>query len=366
MFRKITKVRDRQTAGGGGGGQRDGQAVGGQRDGQSGILGSPGYDIGGEGYSDQEEEEKLMERGHPILVRTLPSEKNLALKLLKYFGSNSKSGGGECDVTRVDGQTYCAIFHNQDDQRRVLGRDHIIEITVPVTVHDIGRGDVARIRQLSGDEERMKMLQQLAVRIPTISRSGSSAATQKVEEPDTCPICQCEIEDKVLLEKCKHAYCRDCLKRAAAHKPVCAICGVPYGTVIGDQPDGTMNVNTNKCTSLPGYPGWGTIEIYYNIPSGIQKENHPRPGRRFSGTSRTAYLPDNQEGKDVLRLLRRAFDQRLIFTVGDSRTTGASDTVTWNDIHHKTSMTGGPQGFGYPDPDYLTRVRDELRAKGIE
>ncbi|XP_040214276.1 E3 ubiquitin-protein ligase DTX3L-like [Rana temporaria] len=287
-----------------------------------GVLGKPGYDIGEEGYPDQEEEEKFMDRGHPILVRTLPSEKNLSLKLMRYFGSNSKSGGGECEVTRVDGQTYCAVFQNQDDPRRVLGRgNHVIEVTVPVTVHDIGREDLARIRQLSGDEERLKMLHRLAVRIPRISRSASSvekmdtgrssamdtdrssamdtgrssamytdrssamdtgrssamdtdrssANTQKVEEPDLCPICLCEPEDKVILEKCKHAYCKECLRRATAKKPVCAICGDAYGTVTGDQPDGTMSVHTSKYQHLPGYPGCGIIEITYDIPSGTQQ-----------------------------------------------------------------------------------------------
>ncbi|XP_040214273.1 E3 ubiquitin-protein ligase DTX3L-like isoform X2 [Rana temporaria] len=196
--------------------------------------------------------------------------------------------------------------------------------------------------------------------------SSSSAATKKEEEPDKCPICLCEMKDKVILEKCKHAYCKDCLKQLMAHKPVCAICGVSYGTVTGDQPDGTMNVNTRKYQHLPGYSGCGTIEIIYDIPSGIQKENHPRPGRSFSGARRTAYLPDNKEGNEILLLLKRAFDQRLIFTVGDSRTSGATDTVTWNDVHHKTSTSGGPQSFGYPDPDYLNRVRDELKAKGVE
>ncbi|XP_077305891.1 E3 ubiquitin-protein ligase DTX3L-like isoform X2 [Lithobates pipiens] len=195
--------------------------------------------------------------------------------------------------------------------------------------------------------------------------SRSSAAAQKAEEPDTCPICQCEIEDKVILEKCKHAYCRGCLKELTARKPVCAICGDSYGKVTGDQPDGTMR-DTRRDFSLPGYPGCGTIEINYNIPGGTQKENHPSPGRHFSGASRTAFLPDNQEGREILRLLRRAFDQKLIFTVGESRTSGLTDTVTWNDVHHKTNISGGPTNFGYPDPDYLKRVRDELKAKGIE
>lgn len=68
----------------------------------------------------------------------------------------------------------------------------------------------------------------------------------------------------------------------------------------------------------------------------------------------------------MLKLLMRAFDQKLIFTVGTSRTTGTDDCVTWNDIHHKTNIDGGAQGFGYPDPDYLSRVKNELKAKGIE
>ncbi|XP_040214283.1 uncharacterized protein LOC120944314 [Rana temporaria] len=161
-----------------------------------GVLGKPGYDIGEEGFPDQEEEEKFMDRGHPILVRTLPSEKNLSLKLMRYFGSNSKSGGGECEVTRVDGQTYCAVFQNQDDQRRVLGRgNHVIEVTVPVTVHDIGRGDLARIRQLSGDEERLKALQRLAV----------SAENSASRLPDQLS------QVKTFLEKADH--------KPADHKP---------------------------------------------------------------------------------------------------------------------------------------------------
>lgn len=73
-----------------------------------------------------------------------------------------------------------------------------------------------------------------------------------------------------------------------------------------------------------------------------KQTNHPNPGRSYPPTSRTAYLPDNKEGQEILQLLRRAFNQKLIFTVGQSHTTGAQDVITWNDIHHKTSMSGGP------------------------
>ncbi|XP_052425156.1 E3 ubiquitin-protein ligase DTX3L [Carassius gibelio] len=147
--------------------------------------------------------------------------------------------------------------------------------------------------------------------------------------------------------------------------PICPVCKEFFGKMEGNQPDGTMKVMKNRL-SLPGYPDCGTIEIHYDIPSGIQMKKHPNPGQYFPGARRHAYLPDNREGREVLSLLQRAFDQKLIFTVGTSTTSGLKNAVTWNDIHHKTNTHGGPLNYGYPDPDYLRRVKDELKAKGIE
>ncbi|XP_032362862.1 probable E3 ubiquitin-protein ligase DTX3 [Etheostoma spectabile] len=73
---------------------------------------------------------------------------------------------------------------------------------------------------------------------------------------------------------------------------------------------------------------------------------HPHPGVRYSSTSRTALLPASEEGEKVLKLLRKAFDRRLTFTIGRSVTPGLNNVITWNDIHHKTNMDGGPQCFG--------------------
>lgn len=52
---------------------------------------------------------------------------------------------------------------------------------------------------------------------------------------------------------------------------------------------------------------------------------------RFKGITHTAYLPDTQEGRNVLLLLKRAFDARLVFTVGRNQ-------IIWNGIDHKTCM----------------------------
>ncbi len=117
-----------------------------------------------------------------------------------------------------------------------------------------------------------------------------------------------------------------------------------YGPLFGNQPHGNM-FDSFHSTSLPGFGSCGTIVISYRFQSGTQGLDHPNPGKPYMGTSRTAYLPDNQEGRKVLKLLRKAFEQKLTFTIGRSTTRGRDDFVTWNDIHHKTSRTGGPTRY---------------------
>ena len=60
-----------------------------------------------------------------------------------------------------------------------------------------------------------------------------------------------------------------------------------------------------------------------------------------------------------------AWERRLIFTIGTSNTTGESDTVLWNEIHHKTEFGSNLTGHGYPDASYLDNVLAELTAQGV-
>jgi deltex-like protein len=101
-------------------------------------------------------------------------------------------------------------------------------------------------------------------------------------------------------------------------------------------------------TALPGFesasngPTQGpTIEITYIFPSGLQGPLNPNPNQPYTGTTRKAYLPNNREGREILDLLKRAFHDQHIFTIGRSSTTGQDNVVTWNDIHHKTNYSGG-------------------------
>lgn len=188
-------------------------------------------------------------------------------------------------------------------------------------------------------------------------------------EDERCSICLCDFEsrdegDIIRLGKCEdHYYHIECIEncRGGGSYIKCPICGIIYGVITGDMPPGSMSYITYSPGQLPlsGYERIGTIEINYHFRSG-------RCGAiNYRGTSRTAYLPHNNEGIEVLRLLILAFKRKLTFTIGTSVTTGRHNCVIWNGIHHKTSVTGGSSCFGYPDKTYLFRVREELAAKGI-
>ena len=75
----------------------------------------------------------------------------------------------------------------------------------------------------------------------------------------------------------------------------------------------------------------------------LLQTDHPKPGAQYQGITRTAFLPDNMEGREICALLKVAFERRLVFTIGTSRTTGREGVITWNDIHHKTDLRPNTQ-----------------------
>jgi len=189
---------------------------------------------------------------------------------------------------------------------------------------------------------------------------------------ESCPVCLCDLDkDIVQLNSCVgHIFHKDCIVHCYNVQGFlkCPICNYIYGTRIGSMPDGTMNVEKKAKGELvlEGYNNCGTIVINYNFPSGTQVEGQPSPGEYYNGTSRTAYLPDNPEGNEVLKLLELAWKRKVTFIIGTSVTTGERNTVVWNGIHHKTCQSGGPTAYGYPDETYFVRVKAELKDLGVE
>jgi len=169
--------------------------------------------------------------------------------------------------------------------------------------------------------------------------------------------------DTIKLFRCEDHFIHiECLSNLINNKSSgfkCPTCQKIYGIMIGDMPPGKMKVTLDKKNKCAGYPKEETIVIDYYFKNGKKDGNY------YTGTERRSYLPNNKEGREILAMLKIAFDRKLTFTVGTSTTTGQENTVVWNGIHHKTSLRGGAKNHGYPDPTYFSRVTEELAAKGI-
>ncbi|KAE8277484.1 E3 ubiquitin-protein ligase DTX3L [Larimichthys crocea] len=129
------------------------------------------------------------------------------------------------------------------------------------------------------------------------------------------------------------------------------------------QPEGQMTWVILQ-RDLPGFPDDNTLQLSYIFPDGIQMEKHPHPGQPYAGLRLCAYLPDNREGRRVLKLLDKAFHQQLLFTVATNE--DGEDMVTTGFIPLKTQPEGGYKVDGYPDSEYLKAVRKLLKDKGVE
>ncbi|KAI1888822.1 hypothetical protein AGOR_G00172710 [Albula goreensis] len=150
--------------------------------------------------------------------------------------------------------------------------------------------------------------------------------------------------------KCTHEFCAECLRRSVESLGLlCPVCHKPL-SYIGDQPEGEMTWRKPRFLHM--------ILISYNIPNGIQTEAHPNSGKPFTGIKENAFLPDTPEGMRVLQLLKRAFDQKLVFTV--EATSEGADRVVYTDIPHANNWQK------CDEPRFLEKVKAALRAKGIE
>jgi hypothetical protein len=92
---------------------------------------------------------------------------------------------------------------------------------------------------------------------------------KKSRPAEDCVICVDAISSPKRLP-CGHVFCSDCIDEYFRKcQPKCPSCGKVYGALRGNQPPGTFTVRTSSL-SLTGYEKFGSIEIQYYFPDGIQ------------------------------------------------------------------------------------------------
>ncbi|XP_072026041.1 uncharacterized protein [Amphiura filiformis] len=167
------------------------------------------------------------------------------------------------------------------------------------------------------------------------------------------------------LEGCNHTFCEKCTVDYVSPNSRCLTCNALYCVVSGRMMKSTMTYYIRTNLSVSGGKFDGAIVIDYNFPDGIVRYQKLKREMQYKGNTFTAYLPNSAEGIEVVWLLRNAFIRGKSFKI-DYLHSGLKLEVMWSgQITHKYSCEGGIVANGYPDPGYLTRVKDELRKCGI-
>ncbi|XP_068160439.1 E3 ubiquitin-protein ligase DTX3L1 isoform X2 [Antennarius striatus] len=116
-----------------------------------------------------------------------------------------------------------------------------------------------------------------------------------------------------------------------------AVDGV-YSAQNGCQPQGEMTWEILHRV-LPAFPNSNTLQVNFTFTDGVQTEKHPHPGQPYTGLQISTFLPDNHDGRKLLKLLEKAFDRKLLFMISTNK--DGKDVVTTKIIPLKIQPDGG-------------------------
>ncbi|ENN71105.1 protein deltex [Dendroctonus ponderosae] len=302
------------------------------------------------------------------------------LSNLNIFGHKSASTNQTSNSQSIENRTLLDVDSSSTQSGRRPSLDTVSTYLSQESRESQATASTADLINCSGSDDGLE-IDNVSLIVGLDPASASISHFVRVSKPSEwaprqpCPLCRQTLKPTlvVIALPCNHVLHLDCLnyslnelQEAGSHLHIqCSVCGCIYGEKHGNQPRGTMEWGVID-RSVPGYQNFRTIQIVYNIKSGIQGPEHPSPGREYYavGFPRVAYLPDNPKGRKVLRLLDEAWHRKLIFTITRSNTTGCEDVVSWN-IPHKTEIGPSNNSHSYPDSGYLNSILRELEALGV-
>eukprot|EP00092_Neocalanus_flemingeri_P017841 GFUD01019305.1.p1 GENE.GFUD01019305.1~~GFUD01019305.1.p1 ORF type:complete len:875 (-),score=189.45 GFUD01019305.1:87-2711(-) len=166
----------------------------------------------------------------------------------------------------------------------------------------------------------------------------------------------------ICLIRCQHKFHLNCVKVLLENQGprnqtiMCPDCGLIQKDNLGTMPEnGTMSFKVIP-KGLPGFEDYHSIQITYNFQNGTQSPKHPKPGQPFYaiGFPKTAFLPDNEQGRTVLSMLEKAFNLGHTFMVNHS------GDIVWGNIPHRTEFSGEVLSM-----EFLDSIMNELFRLGL-
>lgn len=193
-------------------------------------------------------------------------------------------------------------------------------------------------------------------------------------EDRTCTVCQAEMSPGAELV-CKmpgraheHYFHVACLEpwlnpQDGEPRNSCPTCRGVVHRVTGPQPPGgTVTLHEVPEVVPEGFSRHecpGALRLDFTLPAGCTPDGRMHAGLRAQGSH--CFLPATEDGRELARLVVRAWEQRLLFRVADD----GSGRVVLNGIELKHALCGGGV-LAYPDANYPFYLRDKLKSLGIE
>ncbi|KAM3130074.1 E3 ubiquitin-protein ligase dtx3l [Paramecium bursaria] len=129
---------------------------------------------------------------------------------------------------------------------------------------------------------------------------------------------------------CGHEFHESCINTLLKQQlQACPVCNVRLMYAF-QMPDGQMEINVIQQPCY-GYEEFTTIELQYRFQQGMFLNKIYQAGQFV------AYIPDNQEGNDLVDALKQAFVKRATFYIQQD---GNNCRLDWL-IPHKTQLSGG-------------------------
>jgi hypothetical protein len=125
----------------------------------------------------------------------------------------------------------------------------------------------------------------------------------------------------------------------------------------GKCPSGVMTVHFTKEKRADVFTSSGTYVVTYEVFDGVQELHHVSPGKRFEGAKLRTYVPQSEQGDELLKRLKWAWMNGLMFTIG--MTAGDTDHITLKLRTLRTTIDG------CDSKGYITNCNNELDRLGV-
>lgn len=154
-------------------------------------------------------------------------------------------------------------------------------------------------------------------RKPVVRNSDLLTRILLPNSEEGCGICQEKLDINVVaINKCKHQFHMSCIYGWFQKERTCPYCKDQLVCHVGNQPNipGSFFRVLESKRILAGYADTNSLVVRMFIPSGIQPSDGVLPGKVFNGISEQYFFPNTSMFSDIISMLKKAWDQRLIYT----------------------------------------------------